>query len=186
MRSMASRSRRPSDVRCPNLERVVLGSIGVFALSALMAMGACGGEHGPAELQGFGSGNNNRPAADAGNTSANDAAVDPPTPDEEEDAGDIAVDAGSPVVDAGVDAGNDAGNTCPRAKVMTGTLNVRDSPNTSSAIVTTLMDGDIVDVLDIAKNGANVNGTTEWFKVSANGMQGYISAAFSACTTDKP
>lgn len=149
-------------------------------------MAACGGEHGPAELQGFGGNRSSTDAGNGGTSPGDEVDAGEPTPTPEEDASDVPIDAGNPVVDAGVDAGNDAGNTCPRAKVMTGTLNVRDSPNTSSAVVTTLMDGDIVDVLDIAKNGANVNGTTEWFKVSANGMQGYISAAFSACTTDKP
>jgi hypothetical protein len=81
----------------------------------------------------------------------------------------------------------DAGppNDCPRARVMVAgdTLNIREMPNTSSAILGTLANDAVVTVKEKA-TGEVVSGNAEWFKITSNAVEGYISAAFATCTTD--
>jgi murein DD-endopeptidase MepM/ murein hydrolase activator NlpD len=45
-----------------------------------------------------------------------------------------------------------------------------------------LDNGAIVDVLDIVQ-GENIEGNTTWYQVKGQGLTGYVSAVFAACTT---
>ena len=98
-----------------------------------------------------------------------------------------APDAG-PVPDAGLDDGDgpppDADAPCPRIRVTTiGTsLNVRDAPRLSGAVVGALPEGAIVDVVTIV-SGDEVDGVDTWYEVAT--PPGYASGRWAECTTDE-
>jgi hypothetical protein len=113
--------------------------------------------------------------AEAGDLEEDDAAP----PEETEPIEDVA-DASAPVVPDAAPP-----NDCPRARVMVDgdTLNIREMPNTSSAILGTLAN-DVVVTVKEKTTGEVVSGNAEWFKITSNATEGYVSAAFATCTTD--
>jgi hypothetical protein len=104
-------------------------------------------------------------------------------------------DGGFAEPDAGADAGADASAPppdpladCPRARVVTDglPLNVRSEPSTDGAIVGSLAEGTIVDVVG-RTTGEVVDDVTEWLEVDPPGpLRGFVSARWAECTTDEP
>lgn len=76
---------------------------------------------------------------------------------------------------------------CPRVRTTTVglSLNVRSEPSTDGAIVATLAEGSMVEVLGIVEGDA-VEGITTWYEVDAGGTSGYVSGRWAECTTDAP
>ncbi len=85
-----------------------------------------------------------------------------------------------PVPDAGPP------NTCPRARIAVAgvMLNIREAPNTASAVLGSLPNDAVVTVKQKV-TGEVVSDNAEWFKIMTSEVaEGFISAAFATCTTD--
>lgn len=74
---------------------------------------------------------------------------------------------------------------CPRIRVTTVgiSLNVRDAPRLAGAVVGSLAEGAIVDVVSIVV-GDTVDGVDTWYEVAT--PRGFVSGRYSECTTDEP
>ena len=93
-----------------------------------------------------------------------------------------ALDAASNGVDAAPD---DAApeDDCPRIRVTADSgLNIREEANTSSDILGALANGTVVTVLERVQ-GETVSGESEWFQIEYDGIVGFVTGAFSECTT---
>jgi murein DD-endopeptidase MepM/ murein hydrolase activator NlpD len=61
---------------------------------------------------------------------------------------------------------------------------VRATPSTGAAIVGSLPDNLIVDVVDRVQ-GEAVSGNTDWMEIRSGNVHGFVSAAYAHCTTEE-
>jgi murein DD-endopeptidase MepM/ murein hydrolase activator NlpD len=79
-------------------------------------------------------------------------------------------------------------NDCPRVRVVVGSgevLNVRPTPSTEQAPIGSLPNGAIVDVLEEVV-GEQIDGTSTWFHIVTDTLDGYVFGGFAECTLDEP
>ena len=74
-----------------------------------------------------------------------------------------------------------ANHYLPAVKIKANTLNVREEPNDTSSIISTVSNGEIYIVLDVVLD--EMNG---WRKINANGKIGWISGAYADYVKDVP
>src|SRR5690349_354772 len=110
-------------------------------------------------------------SGDAGRTT--DAAVRPRDASELGDASEPD-DAGAPDVGSMPDAGPPP-PACPRIRVVTPgeVLNVRPTPSTAMAVIGTLPDGAIVEVVDTV-HGESIGGVDLWFQIASPSVSGFV------------
>lgn len=88
------------------------------------------------------------------------------------------------------DSGGSTGGVptdCPRVRVQVApgaSLNVRPSPSTAEEPVGSLVNGEIVDVLDQVM-GELVEGSDVWFQIASADLEGFVSASHTSCTLDE-
>ncbi|NUP12763.1 MAG: M23 family metallopeptidase [Polyangiaceae bacterium] len=89
---------------------------------------------------------------------------------------------------AGGTGGEAPVDMCPRVRVQVtpgNSLNVRPEASTAGDPVGSLPNNAVVDVVSQVQ-GEAVEGETLWFQISSPSVNGFISAAYSECTTDEP
>jgi hypothetical protein len=76
---------------------------------------------------------------------------------------------------------------CPKIRVVTSgdVLNVRPTPSTAMAVIGTLPDGAVVDVLAIVQ-GENIDGNDTWYQVPGDWPEGYVFGGFVECIPEEP
>lgn len=79
-------------------------------------------------------------------------------------------------------------NECPRVRVVVAageTLNVRPMPSTAQAPIGSLANNAIVDVIEQVE-GESIDGTTLWFHIANDMLDGYVFGGLVECTFDEP
>lgn len=79
-------------------------------------------------------------------------------------------------------------NDCPRVRVAVAageTLNVRPMPSTAQAPIGSLPNAAIVDVIEQVE-GEEIDGTTLWFHIATDTLDGYVFGGLVECTFDEP
>ncbi len=74
---------------------------------------------------------------------------------------------------------------CPRVRVVTPgeVLNIRPSPSTAMAVIGTLPDGAIVEVIAMVR-GESIGGNDLWYEIRHAGGTGFVFSGFATCTED--
>jgi murein DD-endopeptidase MepM/ murein hydrolase activator NlpD len=74
---------------------------------------------------------------------------------------------------------------CPRIRVMTPgeVLNIRPTPSTAMAVIGTLPDGAIVEVVSTVR-GESIGGVDVWYEIRRSSGTGFVFSSFVACTDD--
>lgn len=93
----------------------------------------------------------------------------------------------------GLDPADESGSTgeandCPRVRITVGsgtTLNVRPTPSTAEAPIGSLPNNAIVDVIE-AVEGETIDGSSLWFHIVTDTLDGYVFGGFAECTFDEP
>lgn len=160
------------------------------SLTLMFVLAACGGEPGsrgdPLELApGDGSG------TDAGDDLGSSSGEDPggtSTSGADDGDGDSTStgDTGSLEGTEGESTGVE--NACPRVQIDVGfgsSVNVRPDPSTAGEPVGSLAHGTIVDLVGEAI-GEDIEGNDLWYQIETSQLQGWITAAFAACTLEEP
>lgn len=77
---------------------------------------------------------------------------------------------------------------CPRVRVMVAAgevLNVRPTPSTEQEPIGTLPNNAIVDVIEQVE-GELIDGSSSWFHIATDTLEGFVFGGFAACTFDEP
>ncbi|MGE0788109.1 MAG: peptidoglycan DD-metalloendopeptidase family protein [Sandaracinaceae bacterium] len=106
-----------------------------------------------------------------------------------DDGGAPPIDAGASTNDAGPMTAPDAGPpppACPRVRVVTPgeVLNIRPSPSTAMAVIGTLPDGAIVEVVSMV-HGESIGGVDLWYEIRSSAGNGFVFSGFASCTEDE-
>jgi murein DD-endopeptidase MepM/ murein hydrolase activator NlpD len=159
---------------------------GLAAIAVGVTAGGCGND------SGFGPAYDPYASGDA-STEAATTTGDAPNPDAgstsgstgEPDPGPTTAPTSLPPTD---DSTTGEPSDCPRVRVLVGSgevLNVRPTPSTMEEPLGSLPNNAIVDVLE-AVEGEEIDGTTLWFHIATDTLDGYVFGGFVECTFDEP